>query len=273
MRAALLSEYRKFVTTRMWWVLLLTMGLYMAFIAGSFGFAIAADPESLTTGFPGSDGAAPVIPPLQLALAIYTLAPSFGYLFPVIIGALSMAGEFRHQTITPTLLAEPRRDIVIGAKLLASLPLGLLFGLVGVAAAVLPGAGVLAATGNETFLTDPEVLRTAVWSVVALTIWALVGVGFGAALKNQVAGIVVVLAFTQLVEPILRFAFAMIDGLEGVAKWLPGAAGEAIAGSSFYSAAGLNELLPRWQGIVVLVAYGLVLAAVGRFTTFRKDIT
>ena len=47
----------------------------------------------------------------------------------------------------------------------------------------------------------------------------------------------------------------------------------AIAGSSFYAATGLNDLLTRWQGIVVLVAYGLVLAAIGRFTTFRGDIT
>lgn len=272
MRAALLSEYRKFVTTRMWWVLLLVMALYMAFIAASFGFAIAADPDALTTGIPGGDGAV-AIPPLQLALAIYTLAPTFGYVFPVIVGSLSVAGEFRHMTITPTLLAEPRRSVVVGAKLLASLPLGVLFGVVGVLATFLPGAGVLAATGNSTFLTDPEVLRAAGWSIVALAIWTLVGVGFGTALKNQVVAIVVVLAFTQLVEPLLRIAFGMIKGLEGVAKWLPGAAGEAIAGSSFYAATGLNDLLTRWQGIVVLVAYGLVLAAIGRFTTFRGDIT
>lgn len=272
MRAALLSEYRKFVTTRMWWVLLLVMALYMVFMAGALGFGIASDPDAMTEGL-GQGADAVTISPLQLALSVYTLAPSFGYVFPVIIGALSVCAEFRHQTITPTLLAEPRRDVVIGAKLLASLPLGVLFGVVGVVATILPGAAVLGATGNETFLTDPEVLRTAAWSAVALAIWTLVGVGFGAALKNQVAAIAVVLAFTQLVEPILRIAFGMITPLEGVAKWLPGAAGEAIAGSSFYAETGLNDLLSRGQGIVVLIAYGLVLAAVGRFTTLGRDIT
>lgn len=272
MRAALVAEYRKFVTTRMWWVLLITMAVYMAFLAAVMAFALAADPSSMTQGMSGAEDAPP-IPPLDVAMAVYTLAPTLGYVFPVIVGALSVAGEFRHMTITPTLLAEPRRDVVVGAKLAASVPVGALYGVVGILATLLPGAAVLELMGEDAFLTDPEVLRTAGWTVVALTIWALVGVGFGAALKNQVVGIVVILAFTQLVEPILRVALGMIDATEGVAKWLPGAAGEAVAGSSLYSTTGISDLLPRWQGIVVLVAYGLVLAAVGRFTTFRRDIT
>ena len=107
----------------------------------------------------------------------------------------------------------------------------------------------------------------------AITVWGLVGAGFGAALKNQVVAIVVVLAFTQLVEPVLRVALGLIDATKGVPKFLPGAAGEAIAGSSLYSISGLNDLLSRWQGLVVLVGYGVVLAAIGRFTTFRRDIT
>jgi hypothetical protein len=271
---ALRSEYRKFVTTRLWWVLLLTMVLYMGFIAVVMAFALTNDPSGASMGMPGSeDGPAIPIPAREIALAVYTLAPSLGYVFPVIVGAMSVAGEFRHMTITPTLLAEPRRDVVIGAKLLASLPVGLLFGIAGVLSTFLPGAAVLAASGESTFLTDSEVVQAGIWSAVALAVWTLVGVGFGTALKNQVVGIVVILAFTQIVEPVLRIAFSMIDPLAGVAKWLPGAAGEAIAGSSFYAATGMSGILPRWQGLVVLVGYGLVLAAVGRFTTFRRDIT
>lgn len=271
---ALRAEYRKFVTTRLWWVLLATMVLYMALIAVAMAFAFTNDPSGASMGVPGAENGPTVpIPPREIALTVYTLAPSIGYVFPVIVGAMSVSGEFRHMTITPTLLAEPRRDVVIGAKLLASLPVGVLFGLAGVLATFLPGAAVLAAMGEDTFLGDPEVVQAGLWSAVALAVWTLVGVGFGTALKNQVVGIVVILAFTQIVEPVLRIAFSMIDPLEGVAKWFPGAAGEAIAGSSFYSAAGMSGLLPRWQGLLVLVAYGLVLAAVGRFTTFRRDIT
>ena len=41
----------------------------------------------------------------------------------------------------------------------------------------------------------------------------------------------------------------------------------------FYDVSGMGDLLSRGQGIVVLLAYGLALAAIGRFTTFRRDIT
>jgi ABC-2 type transport system permease protein len=275
-RAALIAEYRKFVTTRMWWVLLLTMVLYMMFLAAVMAFSFAIDPSGGGMGM-GGNGEDPseqlALSPTALALTVYTLAPTLGYVFPVIIGAMSVTGEFRHMTITPTLLAEPRRSVVLGAKLISSIPIGALYGIIGTLSTVGAGAVVLALMGKDPMLTDPEVLRTLAFGVVALTVWAMVGVGFGAALKNQVVAIVVVIAFTQLVEPILRVALGLIDATTGVPKWLPGAAGEAITGSSFYSVTGINELLTRWQGLVVLVGYGLVLAAIGRFTTLRRDIT
>lgn len=276
MKAALISEYRKFVTTRMWWVLLLTMALYMVFLAAVMAFSVSIDPAQ--GGMGSMNPADPTAPmtafaPIDLALTIYTLAPALGYVFPLLIGALSVAGEFRHMTVTPTFLAEPRRSLVLAAKLLASIPIGLLYGLLGTLSVVGGGAAVLALMGEDPLLTNPEVLQTVAMSVVALTVWAMVGVGFGTVLKNQVAAIVVVLAFTQLVEPMLRFAFGFIEQLRGVSKWLPGSAGDAIAGSSFYSTIGINELLPRWQGFAVLVGYALVLATIGRFTTLRRDIT
>ena len=58
-----------------------------------------------------------------------------------------------------------------------------------------------------------------------------------------------------------------------VARFLPGAAGEAIAGGSFSSASGLSDLLPAWAGLLVLLAYGAVAAAIGWRSSFRRDIT
>ena len=96
---------------------------------------------------------------------------------------------------------------------------------------------------------------------------------FGSVLTNQVAAIVVVLAFTQFVEPILRLGLSAVDALEGVAKFLPGAASEALVGASTYASLGMSELLDRWAGALVFLAYGVVLAAIGRWTTLRRDIT
>lgn len=271
MIAALQTEYRKLVTTRLWWVLLLATVGYLAFMGAVLAFAFTVG-DAAGPGMGG--GQTPLdLPPAELARTIYTLGPAFGYVFPAVIGAMSVTGEFRHKTITPTFLAEPRRGVVLAAKLVASLPIGLAFGLAGTVGTVLGGAPVLALVGDGAALGEPEVLRSLGLSVIALAVWCMVGVGFGTVLTNQVAAIVVLLAFTQLVEPLARIVLGAFEVTAGVAKWLPGAAGEAITGASLYSAAGMSELLPWWAGLAVLVGYGLLLAAVGRLTTLRRDIT
>jgi ABC-type transport system involved in multi-copper enzyme maturation permease subunit len=273
MSAALRTEYRKLVTTRLWWILLLSMAAYMAFLAGIMAFALTQDPASLTAGVPGSQPGTAMTPE-AVAKTIYTLATSLGYVFPVIVGAMAMSSEFRHQTITPTLLAEPRRAVFLTAKMLSSVVVGVLFAVVGTAATLGAGAGVLALLGKPTYLTDPIVMRSAALSVLALTVWTVVGVGFGALVTNQVAVIVIVLAFTQFVEPILRIVMGLIDWAEGISKYLPGAAGEAITGSSFYADSGMAAgLLSSWVGFAVLLGYAIVFALIGRLTTLRRDIT
>ncbi len=268
MRAALLTEYRKLVTTRLWWVLVIGSAAYMAFLGAVMAFtytspAAAAQPAG--TGAP--------VGPVELARTVYGLAPSLGYVFPLVVGALSVTAEFRHMTITPTLLAEPRRSVVLAAKLLASIPVGLAFGLAGTAGALLGGAPTLALRGEQALLSDPAVLRTIGLSVVALAVWCVVGVGFGTVIRNQVAAIVTLLAFTQFVEPLLRLGLASLDATSGIARWLPGAAGEAIAGASVFGSSGAGTLLPWWGGLLVLSGYGVALAAIGRATTIRRDIT
>ena len=276
MIAALRTELRKISTTRTWWFTaliffgyMIVMGVIMAFslVMGMREVEESGGASSGTGGF----GEA-VLDQLAIATSVYTLAVALGYIFPAILGALSVTGEFRHQTITPTLLAEPRRSVVLGAKLVAVVPFAVVVALAGVAGTVLGGAGTFLAMGEPTLLGDSAVQRTVALSVVALVLWALVGVGFGSVLTNQVAAIVVLLAFTQFVEPLLRILLAQFDATESLSRFLPGAAGEAIAGSSLYVSTGLADLLPSWQGALTLLGYAVVLVLIGRFTTFRRDI-
>ena len=267
-RAALVAEYRKLVTTRLWWILLAVMAAYMALIAAGLGWSLSQAP--VTTGGSGEEVA---LTPAEVVRSVYTVAVSIGYVFPLLIGALAFSSEFRHKTITPTLLAEPSRTRVLLAKLGANGVVGLIFGAVGTLAAVLAGGGILAAIGEETFLGSASTWRSIGLSVVALALWALLGTALGSVLTNQVAVIVVVLAFTQFVEPIARVVLSMTSWGATVAAYLPGAAGEAVSGGSFYSAAGMSSLLSWWQGLLVLLVYIAALSAIGRLTTLRRDIS
>lgn len=268
------SEWRKVTTTKLWWILALVMFLYMAFLGAVLGFSFAQSPEQASASAGGSGA----MSGLEAAQATYTIGASLGYVFPLIAGALAMTGEFRHQTITPSLLFQPRRSVLLGAKLVVNLGLGLIYGVIGTGGAIAGGAPLLGTIGDGVHLGNSEVLGNVVFSVVALAIWAVIGVGLGTFLPNQVAAIVVILAFTQFVEPILRVGLAAggeaadLTALTDAAKFLPGAAAEALAGSSFYAASGM-DLLGRWPGAAVLVAYAVVFALIGRFTTLRRDVT
>ena len=265
MRAALVAEYRKVVSTRKWWVLLLALAAYLAFTGGVLAFSIVFAPD---------DQSGIVLSGETAAASIYGLTNAIGYVFPLVVGSLAMTTEFRHQTITQSLLVEPRRGVFLGAKLLATVPLGLLYGLVGTTAVVATSAPLLAGWGDGAYLTDPDVLAVLALGIVVTALWAVIGVAFGSVLTNQVAAIVVILAFTQFVEPIARVALGAFDALSGVSKFLPGAAADGLIGASFLGSVdgGSADLLPRWAALLVLLAYAGVLALIGRYTTLRRDI-
>lgn len=261
MNVALRSEYRKLVTTRVWWVLLLAMAAYMAFIGVLLGWSLAAG--SADVGGVGGVGGADLTSPDSIRGSVYGTATAFGYVFPVVVGALSMTGEYRHGTITPTFLASPSRTRVLVAKMLASLPVGALYGTVATLAVVGAGAAGLALGGAPTLLGDAETWTLVARSVLALTVWAPVGVALGSIVTNQVLAVIAILVWTQFLEAVLRLGLAQAGDVgTTVASYLPGAAGESITGGSFFSAAGVADTLPWGVGLAVLVGYALVLATI-----------
>ena len=269
MIASITSEWRKTLSTRMWWLLLLMEVVLVAFFAASIGFAFAFSDQGQTD----MAGNPMVVDPAQLAIMVYTIGVSFGYVFPVVLGALAVTAEVRHSTLDTTVVLQPQRGRVIVAKFIAMLPIAAAFAVAAIATGVGVGALALGIAGEPLMMDDPQVWRALGMGVVALATWALVGVGFGTAVTNQVAVIVVLLAFTQFVEPVLRLAFGFAEGLQPIGKFFPGAAGEAMVGSSFYAAAGAGQILAPWAGFAVLLGYGIVAAVIGWLTTFRRDLT
>ena len=265
MRAALVAEQRKLLTTRLWWILLVGLAAYLAFVAGVLTFSLVFTPD---------DQAPPPITGVDAAAGVYGLTNAVGYVFPLVIGSLMMTTEFRYQTITESLLVEPRRTVLLAAKLVAALPLGLVYGVVATVSVVGVSAPLLGWKGDGAFLTDPDVVAVLLLGVVVTALWTMIGVAFGSVLTNQVAAIVVLLAFTQFVEPIARLALGSFDATASVAKFLPGAAADGLIGNSLIGelGGGSTELLSRPAALLVLLGYAVALAAVGRVTTLRRDI-
>ena len=260
--AALAAEWRKLTSTALWWVLALGMAAYLAFVGAAMAFSLTVAPE----------GFAPPLGGLDAALTVYGVLNAVGYVFPLVVGTLLVTTEVRHKTLTQTLLAEPRRGVVLGAKLVLAAGIGLLYGVAGVVGLVAAGAPVLSAVGDGAFLDDPEVVRALLLGVLVTGLWAVLGTGFGAVVPQQVAAVVAILAFTQFVEPIARLALGAVDGLSVVSAYLPGAAADAVVGASLFSQMGDVDLLPAWAGALVLLGYAAALTLAGRLATFARDV-
>ncbi|WP_300403587.1 ABC transporter permease [uncultured Nocardioides sp.] len=260
--AALAAEWRKLTSTALWWVLALGMAAYLAFVGAAMAFSLTVAPE----------GQAPPLGGLDAALTVYGVLNAVGYVFPLVVGTLLVTTEVRHRTLTQTLLAEPRRGVVLGAKLVLAAGIGLLYGVAGVVGLVAAGAPVLSAVGDGAFLGDPQVVRALLLGVLVTGLWAVLGTGFGAVVPHQVAAVVAILAFTQFVEPIARLALGAVDGLSVVSAYLPGAAADAVVGASLFSQMGDVDLLPAWAGALVLLGYAAALTLAGRLTTFARDV-
>jgi ABC-2 type transport system permease protein len=269
------AEFSKIFSTRIWWILALVLFGYIALIAGGLAaFLGGVENGSISPDAVNSGGGADLSTLGDLPPLIYSFAASVGYVFPVLLGALATTGEFRHQTLTPTFLATPKRGRVLSAKIISMFTVGAGLGLVGLAASAGLGALVLNGFGIDPMLADGETWALIGRTVLAMALWAVIGVGLGVLVPSQVASIVIVLAFTQFVEPLLRFASAFTQITADIGKFLPGAASDALVGASFFTLASPGgAVLESWQGGLVLLAYGLLATAGGYFTSWKRDVT
>lgn len=273
---AIAAEFAKILTTRLWWVLALVLFGYIGLLAGGLSALFAGiQSGAISPDAAGGSGGIPdfgTLPPL-----VYSFASSVGYVFPVLIGALATTGEFRHQTLTPTFLATPRRGQVLAAKVIALFVVGAVFGVVALAASVGIGAPVMNA-----FHVDPLLADSGTWwligrTLLAMALWATIGVGLGVLVPSQVASIVIVLAFTQFVEPLLRLAASFLEVTARIGNFLPGAASDALVGASVFTMAtptgGAVQALDWWQGGLVLLSYAIVATVGGYFVSWKRDVT
>ncbi|HVA76109.1 MAG TPA: ABC transporter permease subunit [Acidimicrobiales bacterium] len=255
------AEVRKLLTTRM--LLGLTLGgivlvaFYVVVIVFTAGNNQAGTNALRSLSDPGS------------LRAVYGVPFEIGYLMPLIMGVILISGEFRHKTITPTLLVAPRRSRVLTAKAVVAAGTGLAMGLVYTAIAAALGAVLIAARGYPVHIGSYGIPRMLVLMVLGLAVWAVFGLGFGALLKNQTAAVLAALAIVTIVEGLLEL-FLRWAHLGWAAKVLPSAASSAMVQASNVKAA---NILPWWGGALTLLAWGVLMVVLGAVFTMRRDVT
>jgi len=195
---------------------------------------------------------------------VYGWGTTIGALFAAVAGAICITAEYRTGTIRPTLLAAPRRTRLIVAKGLAAALLGLGLGLAAeVLVSAIATAG-FAARGIHVALDAGTFARLFAGGAAAAGLWAAIGVGVGAVVRNQVGAVVGLVVWLVLVEMLL------LGDAPSVGRFAPGADAGALAG--MLPSTSSSTLLGPAAGAGILVAYVLVAVTAGALTTERRDV-
>lgn len=124
----------------------------------------------------------------------------FTGLFILLLGVVGMAGEWRHRTITSTVLAAPDRLRLLAAKALSYALAGALLSFIVTAAIMLVGTLILSSRGQPTI--GIAELADVLWrNLLIAALFGAFGVCVGALVRNQTVAVVGVLIFAFVLEP------------------------------------------------------------------------
>ena len=265
------SELLKVRTTNIWWI----FAIMLVFFTGlSFTYnalithAILTDPGMAR----GSGLDASVA---GRAADLYTSGQYFALVFLLVLGALVVTNEYFHQTATTTFLVTPKRTLVIGAKLVAAVAVGLVFWVLTTGLSAIAGTIFLAAEGYGPQFDSGDVWRAMLLNLLGYVIWTIVGVGIGSLIRNQIATVIIAIVgyfvtgtIAQTVAQILAFVLHWTWAPK-VLVALPGMASSVMING----AAGLPGHPSRWEAGLILVAWGLAAGIIGTLITRRRDVS
>ena len=189
-----------------------------------------------------------------------------GAVFAALLGAMSITAEFRTGTIRPTLLATPRRGRVLAAKAVTAAAAGTVMGAVASAWTIAVAHLALGARDVPVLLDGGDYAQLLVGGTAGAALWAVIGLGVGAVIRDQVATIAMLCAWLLFVESVL------LSQLPEVIRYFPGTASAAIAGSTISGATPGPELLPPVLGACVLAGYAAAAVMTGRSSLLRRDV-
>lgn len=246
MTHALASELLKLRTVRATWgYVLATAALTGLGAAGTIGSSSAADRFADTFQHD-------VVGVVEVAWVV-----------AVLLGITIVTSEFRHGTITPSLLVVPVRERLLAAKAATAMLIGAALALLGLAVVAAIAVPWLAAL--DVPLEPGDRGGQAGRLVLAAALAGLLAAAVGSLVHAQVGALVGALVWLLIAEPLLGALLPEI-GLDVVADHLPG------DGLSGISGGGDTELGLR-GGLVVTLAYVAIVGAAGVVRTRRRDIT
>jgi ABC-2 type transport system permease protein len=206
--------------------------------------------------------------PTEESVLIDVFASDTSGFFILVLAVVGISGEWRHRTITSSLLAAPDRLRFLTAKTLAFAAAGILMSLLISIAVTILGLAILTVRD----LPTPEAAELADLAARNALVAALLGafgVGIGALVRNQVVAVVGLLVFTFVVET------ALIATVPEVARFGPFTPLPAATVGISAEEAGMGgeiELLAPGLAALAMVAWIGAAFAAGAVLLQRRDL-
>ena len=216
----------------------------------------------LAVGLPVLVNASNDLPLTYRSLLDISMIPT-ALLLPV-LGVLSVTGEWSQRTHMVTFTLEPRRERIVGAKVVAVAAVAVLIALVGMAFTAIAYAvyGSLGVGSVDWTLT----IAQGVGFIVTEVLGVLTGVGFGILLLNTPAAIVCFAAFAYVLPVIFAIVQVGVPALADVLPWIDFIGAQAPLTDGALTA-------EAWGHLLVSGAIWLFLPiAVGVLRVVRADI-
>jgi ABC-2 type transport system permease protein len=180
----------------------------------------------------------------------------------VLLGAIGMTGEWRHRTITSTILASPDRVRLLSAKVIASAAAGVVLVFLVTLVTMIAGTIALKAGGHATLGAGG--LADVMWrNLVVAAVLGPLGVAIGALGRNQIVTVIGLIAVASFLEPQL-FAASQAVGRFGPLSEAP----SAVLGSN----APTDGALAAGPGLVVMVAWAAAAFGAAAIRLRNRDL-
>ncbi len=194
---------------------------------------------------------------------------NFGQFAIGVLGVLFISAEFGTGQIRSTLAALPRRRDVLGAKAIVLGVVSLIVGEVLSFATFFLGDAILSGSRTPVAIGDPGIVRVLVESGVYLALMALIGLGFGAIIRNS-AGSISTFAGLVLILTLIIGAMPLAI-VNAVSRYLPANIGATVFAVSTPGRLSGTPVFSPIMGLLVLALYALILLASGSYLMTRRD--
>jgi ABC-2 type transport system permease protein len=178
----------------------------------------------------------------------------------LLLGVLTVTGEFRHGTATVTFLQTPRRVRVLAGKLASTVLVGFVLAAVNLMLVLAIGLSTGAVAPS---LLNGDILLRVMGLLLAYPVYGLLGVGIGALIIYQPAAVIVPLAWVLYLEDLVVHLVP-----RAFQPWSLGNVTSALA-----NAGDVRDVLPVLGGGAALLGYAVLFLWLGIARVVHRDVT